>query len=124
MVFSVGKLLFFERWESAGLFLPVLCARGWEDKTGKKSFAPRWKKQVLGGGGKKPLERWGALDGWDANNSAKRSYFKKITRKPLDYSLAPMAVIPCLMDSGKMEAKKARAICFASSLSFGSLLNI
>jgi len=45
--FSVGKLLFFERWERARLFLPVLCARGWGNRTGKKSFAQRGKKQVL-----------------------------------------------------------------------------
>ena len=61
MVFSFGKLLFFERWESAGLFLPVLCARGWENKTGKKSAAPRWEKTSALSVGKKPLsvgERW------------------------------------------------------------------
>ena len=38
MVFSGGKLLFLERWESAVHFLPVLCAMGWENKTGKKFY--------------------------------------------------------------------------------------
>jgi len=44
-------------------------------KKAKKALYSVGKKQVLGGVGKKPLERWGALDGWDANTSAKRSYF-------------------------------------------------
>jgi hypothetical protein len=94
-------------------FFCLFYARGvGKIKQAKKALHRVGKKQVLGGVGKKPLERWGALDGWDAKNSAKRSYFKRITRKPLDYSLAPMGVIPCLMDSGKMETKKARAIRF------------
>jgi len=59
-----------------------------------------------------PLMRWGALDWVGETTSAKRSYLKKITRKPFDYFLAPMGVIPCLTDSGNMETKKALAIRF------------
>ena len=47
MVLSVGKLLFLERWESAGFFLPVLCAMGWENKKGKKNFAQLGKNKCL-----------------------------------------------------------------------------
>ena len=56
--------------------------------------------------------RWGALDWVGETTSAKRSYLKKITRKPFAYSLAPMGVIPCLTDSGYMETKNAQAIRF------------
>jgi hypothetical protein len=51
---SIGKVqgffyLFYVRW-------------GWENKTGKKSFAQEGKKQVLIGWGKTTM-RWGALEG-------------------------------------------------------------
>jgi len=59
-----------------------------------------------------PLVRWGALDWVGETTSAKRSYLKKITRKPIAYYLAPMGVIPCLTDSGNMETKNARAFRF------------
>ncbi len=44
MVFRVGKLLFFERWGSAGLFCLFYERWDWENKKGKKSAAQRWEK--------------------------------------------------------------------------------
>ena len=78
--------MFFERWESAGLFLPVLCARGWEKKTGKKSAAPRWEKTSAWSVGK---NHWSVGERWTGGmQKTQRSVpiLKKITRKPLDYS--------------------------------------
>jgi len=90
-----------------------LCARGWENR--EPFFIDLlWGKQVLKTH-KIPIVRWGAMDWVGANNSAKRSYLKKTTRKPFAYYLAPMGVIPCLTDSGNMETKKAQAIRFFKS---------
>lgn len=53
-----------------------------------------WKKQVLKTH-KIPRERLGAL-GWEGETtSAKRSYLKKKTRKPIANFLALIGAIPC-----------------------------
>jgi hypothetical protein len=58
-----------------------LCARGWENR--EPFFIDLlWGKQVLKTH-KIPLMRWGALDWVGETTSAKRSYLKKITRKPI-----------------------------------------
>ena len=87
-----------------------LCARGWENR--EPFFIDLlWGKQVLKIH-KIPLVRWGALEWVGETTSAKRSYLKKATRKPIVYFLALIEVIPCLTDSGKMETKNARAFHF------------
>ena len=53
-----------------------------------------WGKQVLKTH-KIPLVRWGALDWVGKTTSAKRSYLKKATRKPIVYFLALIGAIPC-----------------------------
>jgi len=47
VVFSVGKLLFLERWESAGFFCVFYVRWGWENKIGKKNFAQLGKNKCL-----------------------------------------------------------------------------
>lgn len=88
VVFSVGKLLFFSVGKCMAFFACFSVWRSW-GKTGKKKRCTALGKTSAWSVGKNHWsvgERWA---GWDENNSAKRSNFKKDNKKAFRLLTSP-----------------------------------